>query len=64
MQGKHWRAPGDLGVAVFRMEEQTTSGGADSWANAAQLCPMGRTVAKAWKFGVPVRKVTGTQPGC
>lgn len=40
MQGKHWRAPGDLGVAVFRMEEQTTSGGADSWANAAQLCPM------------------------
>lgn len=44
MQGKHWRAPGDLGVAVFRMEEQTTSGG-------AELCPMGRTVAKAWKFG-------------
>lgn len=27
---------------MFRMEEQTTSGGADSWANVAQLCPMGR----------------------
>lgn len=25
MQDKHWRAPGDLGVAVFRVEEQITS---------------------------------------
>lgn len=56
MRGKHWRAPGDLGVAVFRMEEQIIPGGADSWANAAQLCPMGRTVAKAWKFGTQCGK--------
>lgn len=56
MQGKHWRAPGNLGVAVFRMEEQIIPGGADSWANAAHLCPMGRTVAKAWKFGTQCRK--------
>lgn len=54
MQGKHWRAPGDLGVAEFRVEERITSG--DSWANSAQLCPRGRTVAKAWKFGTQCGK--------
>lgn len=37
MRGKHWRAPGDLGVVVFRVEEQITSG--DSWANLGSTLP-------------------------